>query len=74
MSNYLKESWNRNTEWSSSDVKTIKNGKQANIGGESMNKRAILNTSTKLEKDQLLRSLDSSKDPDYDVFGNNDLK
>ncbi len=74
MSNYLKESWNRNTEWSLSDVKTIKNGKQANIGGESMNKRAILNTSTKLEKDQLLRSLDSSKDPDYDVFGNNDLK
>ncbi len=32
------------------DVKTIKNGKQANIGGESLEKRAILYTSEKLEE------------------------
>ncbi len=30
--------------------------------------------SAKLEEAQLLRNTDSSKDSDYDVFGNDDLK
>ncbi len=30
--------------------------------------------STKLEEAQLLKSLDSSNDPNYDVFGDDDLK
>ncbi len=55
-------------------MKTIKNGKRANIGGESLEKRAILYTSAKLEEAQLLRNTDSSKDSEYDVFGNDDLK
>ncbi len=37
-------------EWSWSDVMTIKNGKRANIGGECLEKRAILYTSAKLEE------------------------
>ncbi len=55
-------------------MKTIKNGKRANRGGESMQKRAILYTSTKLEESQLLRNLDLSIDSDYGMFGDYDLK
>ncbi len=61
-------------ERSWSDVKTIKNGKRANIGGETLEKRAILYTSAKLEEAQLLRNSTSSYDPDYDVFGDDDIK
>ncbi len=43
-------------EQSWSDVKTIKNGKMANIGGESLEKRAILYAFAKLEEAQLLRN------------------
>ncbi len=57
-----------------SDVKNIKNGKQENISGESLEKRAILYTSIKLEEVQLLRNLDSLKDPDYDAFDDDDLQ
>ncbi len=56
-----------------SDVKTIKNGKRANLGGGSLEKRAILYTTAKLEEAQLLRN-SIEKDPDYDVFGDDDLK
>ncbi len=42
-----------------SNVKTIKNGKRANIGGKSLEKRAILYTSAKLEEAQLLKCMDS---------------
>ncbi len=55
-------------------MKTIKNGKRANIGGESLEKQVILYTSAKLEDAQLQRNFDSSNDPNYDVFGNHDLK
>ena len=55
-------------------MKTIKNGKWANIDGETLEKRAILYTSAKLEEAQLLRNSVTSNDPDYDVFGNDDLK
>ncbi len=61
-------------ERSWSDVKTIKNGKRANIGGETLEKRAILYTSAKLEEAQLLRNSSLTNDPDYDVFGNDDLQ
>ncbi len=61
-------------EQSLSNVKTIKNGQRANIGSESLEKRAILNTSTKLEEAQLLRNIDSSKASNYDVFSHDDLK
>ncbi len=57
-----------------SDVKTIKNGKRANIGGETLEKRAILYTSAKLEEAQLLRNSNTSNDPYYNVFGDNDLQ
>ncbi len=60
-------------ERSWSDVKTIKNGKRANIGSETLEKRAILYTSVKLEEAQLLRYSTLSNDPDYDVFGDNDI-
>jgi len=60
-------------EQSWSDVKTIKNGKRANIGGGSLEKRAILYTTAKLEEAQLLRN-SSAKDFDYDVFGDDNLK
>ncbi len=61
-------------EQSCSNVKTIKNGKRANIGSESLEKRAILYTSTKLEEAQLQRNLDSSNDPDYNLFVDDYLK
>ncbi len=61
-------------ERSWSDVKTIKNGKRVNIGGETLEKRAILYTSAKLEESQLLRNSTSSNDPDYDVFGDDDIQ
>ncbi len=57
-----------------SNAKTIKNGKRANIGGETLEKRAILYTSAKLEEAQLMRSSNVSNDPDYNVFGNYDLQ
>ncbi len=60
-------------EQSWSNVKTIKNGKRANIGGESLEKRAILYTSAKLEEAQLMRN-SIAKDSDYDVFSDDDLK
>ncbi len=60
-------------EQSWSDFKTIKNGKRKNIHGESLEKRAILYTSTKLEEAQLLRNLDLSNDSDYNMFGDNNL-
>ncbi len=60
-------------ELSWSDLKTIKNGKQANIGGESL-ERVILYTSAKLEEAQIMRNTESSNDPDYNVFGDKDLK
>ncbi len=56
-----------------SNVKTIKNGKRANIGGETLEKRAILYTSAKLEEAQL-RNSSSSTDPNYNVFGDDDLQ
>ncbi len=55
-------------------MKTIKNGKSENIVGKSLEKRAILNTSAKLEDAQLRGNLDSSNDPDYNVFGDDDFK
>ncbi len=55
-------------------MKTIKNGMQANIGGVSLERRVILNTSTKLEEAQKLRNLDASKYPSHDVFGDDHLK
>ncbi len=61
-------------EQSWSDVKTIKNGKRANIGRETLEKRAILYTSAKIEEAQLMRNSGSSNDPDYDVFSNDDLQ
>ncbi len=61
-------------ERSWSAVKTIKNGKRTNIGRETLEKRAILYTSAKLEEAQLLRDSGSSNDPDYNVFGNDDLQ
>ncbi len=61
-------------EQSWSNVKTIENDKRENIGVESLEKRAILYTSAKLEEAQLLRNCDSSKDSDYDVFGDDDLR
>ncbi len=64
----------RSTERSWSSVKTIKNGKRANIGGESLDKRTILYTLAMLEEDRLQRNLDSSNDPNYAVFGDDDLK
>ncbi len=60
-------------EQSWSDVKNIKNGKRSNIGGGSLEKRAILYTTAKLEEAQLLRN-SSAKDSDYDVFDDDDLK
>ncbi len=56
------------------DVKTIKNGKRANVGGGSLEKRAILYKSAKLEEAQLIRNSGSSNETDYDVFGNDDLQ
>ncbi len=64
----------RSVEWSWSDVKTIKHGKHAINGGKSLEKRAILYTSAKLDDDQLLKNPDSSKNSNYDVFGDDDLK
>ncbi len=61
-------------ERSWSDVKTIKNGKRANIGGDTLEKRAILYTSAKLEEAQILRNSSKLNDPDYDVFGDDDIK
>ncbi len=55
-------------------MKTIKNGKRVNFSGESLEKRTILYTSAKLKEVQLSRSLESLKDPENDVFGDNDLK
>ncbi len=55
-------------------MKTIKNGKRANIGRETLEKRSILYTSAKLEEAHLLRNSTLSNDPDYDVFGDDDLK
>ncbi len=55
-------------------MKTIKNGKRANIGGETLEKRAILYTSAKLEEAQLMRNSDMSNDPDYNVFSDNHLQ
>ncbi len=55
-------------------MKTFKNGKQANIDGESLEKLAILYISAKLEESELLRNLDSSNDPNFDVFDDDDLK
>ncbi len=58
-------------EWSWSNVKTIK---RANIGGETLEKRAILYTSAKLEEAQLMRNSGSSNETDYDVFSNDNLQ
>ncbi len=55
-------------------MKTIEYGKRANIDGETLEKRAILYTSAKLEEAQLLRNSGSSTDPDYNVFGDDDLQ
>ncbi len=60
-------------EWSWSDAKTIKTRKMAYIAGESLKKRAILYTSVELEESQLQRNLDSSNDPNYDEFGDDDM-
>ncbi len=43
-------------------MKTIKNDKQANISNESLEKKAIMYTSAKLEEAQIQRNLDSSED------------
>ncbi len=48
-------------------------GKRANIGGGSLEKRAILYTLAKLEEAQLMRN-SIAKDSDYNVFGDDDLK
>ncbi len=72
MSNYLKAAGIQSTERSWSDEKIIKNGKRANNGGEYLEKRAILYTSTKLEDAQLVRNWDLSNDTNYDVFGDDD--
>ncbi len=61
-------------ERSWSNVKTIKYGKRVNICDESLEKMAILYMSAKLEEAQLLRNTDSSKDSNYDVFGDDDLR
>ncbi len=61
-------------ERSWSNVKTIKNGKRTNIGEETQEKRTILYTSAKLEEAQLIRNSSMSNDPDYNVFGDNDLQ
>ncbi len=53
-------------ERSWSDVKTIKNGKWANIGGETLEKWAILYTSA--------RNSGWSNDPEYNAFCDDDLK
>ncbi len=55
-------------------VNSIKNGLWANIGGESLMKRSVLYTSARVEETQQLRNLNSSKDPNYDVFGDDNLK
>ena len=60
-------------EQSWSNVKTIKNGKRANIVGGSLEKRAIFYTSAKLEEAQIMRN-SIAKDSDYNVFGDDDLK
>ncbi len=51
-------------EQSWSNVKTIKNGKRANIGGKTLEKRAMLYTSAELLEAQLMRNSDTSNDPD----------
>ncbi len=56
------------TEQSWSDVKAIKNGKQADFGSESLEKRIIYYTSSKLDEAQILRNLDASNNPDHDMF------
>ncbi len=55
-------------------MKTIKNGKRANIGGKTLEKREIFYKSAKLEEAHygLWRNLDSLNDSDYDVFGDDD--
>ncbi len=55
-------------------MKNIKNGKRAIIGGETLEKRAIWYTSAKHEEAQLMRNSDTLNDPDYDVFGDDDLQ
>ncbi len=47
-----------------SNVKTIENGKRANIGGETLEKRAILYTSVKLEEAQIMRNSNTLNNPD----------
>ncbi len=51
-------------ERSWSVVKTYKNGKRANIGGETLEKRAILYTSVKLEEAQIMRNSNTLNNPD----------
>ncbi len=55
-------------------MKNIKNGKWANIGGEPLEKWAILYISANLKEAQLLRNSDGLNDPNHDVFGDDDLK
>ncbi len=60
-------------EWSWSDDKMIKNGKQLNLGGSSLEKRAIPYTSAKLENVCVLRSYPNNNH-NFDVFGDDYIK
>ncbi len=57
-------------ERSWSDVKQLKDGKRSNLGGSSLEKRAILFTSTKLRESQI-RNQGKLEGSDY--FGDDDI-
>ncbi len=59
-------------ERSWSDVKQIKDGKQSNLGGGSLEKRAILYSSTRLNEAKIRAN--HCEDGENDVFGNDDIK
>ncbi len=59
-------------EWYWSDIKQIKNGKQSNLGGASLEKRAILYSSVKFNEAKMRAN--HSEDGENDVFGDDDIK
>ncbi len=64
---YLKKVRN----WVSRDVKQLKDGKRSNLGGSSLEKRAILFTSAKLRESHI-RNQGKSEGNDY--FGGDDIR
>lgn len=59
-------------ERSWADVKQIKDGKRSNLGGSSLEKRAILFTSAKLREASAIQNATNSDNTDF--FGDDDMK